>query len=342
MASMVVTSTMAESITAQAMEAEKPAIIKKATRTAFGETLVELLEEGHDVVAVDADLSGSTTSAALAKVAPERHFNVGIAEQNMIGVAAGLALAGKIAFTGSFAVFGTGRVYDQIRNTVCYAKLNVKIAPTHAGISVAADGGSHQMVEDIALMRVLPNMRVLVPADYQSAKAALRIAAQTPGPFYIRMGRANVPVIYDRQAAAAFALGTARVLREGSDVTLVACGVEVDQALQAAVMLARDGISAEVIDAFSIKPLDEATILASIRKTGAVVTCEEHSIIGGLGSTVAELLVEQPDIGSLLRTPLKRIGVLDRFGTSGEFKELFAEYSLDAQAIYTAAREMLQ
>jgi len=313
---------------------------KMATRSAFGETLVELLKEGIDVFAVDADLSGSTTTAALAKVAPERHFNVGVAEQNMVGVAAGLALAGKTAFTGSFAVFGTGRAYDQIRNTVCYSKLNVKIAPTHAGVSVGGDGGSHQMVEDIALMRVLPNMRVLVPADYPSAKAALRIAAYNPGPFYIRMGRANVPIIYDDKAAASLALGSAQILREGSDVTLIACGVEVDQALQAAELLAQEGISAEVIDAFSIKPLDEVTILASVQKTGAVVTCEEHSIIGGLGSAVAELFAEQPEPGSLLRKPLKRIGVLDRFGTSGELEELFKEYSLDADAICAAVRQL--
>jgi len=314
--------------------------VKKATRAAFGETLVELLNEGVDVYAVDADLSGSTTTVALAKVAPARHLNVGVAEQNMIGVAAGLALAGKTVFTGSFAVFGTGRVYDQIRNTVCYTNLDVKIAPTHAGLSVGADGGSHQMLEDIALMRVLPNMRVLVPADYPSAKAALRIAAATPGPFYIRMGRANVPIIYDDEAASTLALGTARVIREGDDVTVVACGVEVDQALKAAERLAKDGIEAEVIDAFSIKPLDKETILESLRKTKAIITCEEHSIIGGLGSAVAELLVEQAELGSLLRKPAKRIGVLDRFGTSGDFDELFAEYKLDAQAIYAAVREI--
>ncbi|MDR2714365.1 MAG: transketolase family protein [Coriobacteriales bacterium] len=319
-------------------------IEKKATRAAYGETLIELLNEGIDVVAVDADLSGSTTTAKLAKVAPERHFNVGIAEQNMICVAAGLSLAGKTAFTGSFAVFGTGRAYDQIRNTVCYAQLNVKIAPTHAGISVCADGGSHQMVEDIALMRALPNMRVLVPADYPSAKTALRLAAQTPGPVYVRMGRSNVPIIYDDSSpvttASTLNLGTARVVREGSDVTLVACGVEVDQALQAAELLAADGVSAEVIDAFSIKPLDEKTILESVRKTGAVVTCEEHSVIGGLGSAVAELLVEQPDASVLLRKPLQRIGVQDRFGTSGDFDELFAEFALDAQAIYNRVKQL--
>jgi transketolase len=302
---------------------------KKATRAAYGETLVELLAEGVDVYAVDADLAGSTTSARLREADATRHVNVGIAEQDMIGVAAGLSLTGKTVFTGSFAVFGTGRVYDQIRNTVCYADLNVKIAPTHAGISVGPDGGSHQMVEDIALMRVLPNMRVLVPADYLSAKAAIRIAAHTPGPFYVRMGRANVPQIYP--SVEGFALGRAHVLRPGDDVTIVACGVEVPFALEAAEYLAaEEGIQAEVIDAFSLKPLDEATILRSARKTGFVITAEEHSVIGGLGAAVAELLAAHPGI---LSRPLGRIGVQDRFGTSGGFDELFREYGLDAQAI---------
>jgi transketolase len=303
---------------------------KKATRAAYGETLVELLAEGVDVYAVDADLSGSTTSAKLGEADSTRHLNVGIAEQNMIGVAAGLALTGKTVFTGSFAVFGTGRVYDQIRNTVCYAALDVKIAPTHAGISVGPDGGSHQMVEDIALMRVLPNMRVLVPADYLSAKAAIQIAARTSGPFYVRMGRANVPRIYSDTEG--FRLGGARVLRVGGDVTIVACGVEVSLALEAAERLAaKKGIQAEVIDAFSLKPLDGETILRSARKTGFVVTAEEHSVIGGLGAAVAELLAEHPDA---CHRPLRRIGVQDRFGSSGGFDELFREYGLDSQAIY--------
>ncbi|MDR0347491.1 MAG: transketolase family protein, partial [Coriobacteriales bacterium] len=219
--------------------------------------------------------------------------------------------------------------YDQIRNTVCYANLDVKIAPTHAGISVGPDGGSHQMVEDIALMRVLPNMRVLVPADYFSTKAALRIAATTPGPFYVRMGRMDVPHIHDGPDG--FALGRARVVRPGSDVTIVACGIEVYLALEAAEQLAREGIDAEVIDAFSLKPLDAETIVESVRRTGFVVTAEEHSIIGGLGSAVAELLAEEPGI---LRRPLGRIGVQDRFGTSGDFEGLFREYCLDSQAIH--------
>jgi transketolase len=277
---------------------------------------------------VDADVAGATTTKKLAVADPVRHVNVGIAEQNMIGVAAGISLTGAVVFTGSFAVFGTGRVYDQIRNTVCYARRNVKISHTHAGISVGPDGGSHQMVEDIALMRVLPHMRVLVPADYQSAKAALRIAAVTPGPFYVRMGRAAVEQIY--KSTEGFVLGKARVLREGTDVSIIACGLEVGCALQAAENLAERGISAEVIDAFSIKPLDEETILTSARKTGFVVTAEEHSVIGGLGEAVAALLAENPGVS---RRPLARIGVHDCFGTSGEFEELFSDYGLDAQAI---------
>ncbi|MDR2108712.1 MAG: transketolase family protein [Coriobacteriales bacterium] len=311
---------------------EKTAPAKAATRAALGDSLVELLHEGVDVVAVDADLSGSTTMAKLGSVAPERLINVGIAEQNMIDVAAGLSLAGKVAFTGSFAVFGTGRVYDQIRNTVCYANLNVKISPTHAGISVGPDGGSHQMIEDIALMRVLPNMRVLVPADYASARQALRLAAFTPGPVYVRLGRAALPQIYDEQQR--FALGNALLLRPGTDVTLIACGAEVAEALTAAELLLQHDVHAEVIDAFSIKPLDASTILQSVARTGAVVSCEEHSVIGGLGSAIAELLAENP---GLAKRPLARVGVQDRFGTSGNTPELFAEYRLDGEAIAQAA-----
>ncbi|HAL30807.1 MAG TPA: transketolase [Coriobacteriia bacterium] len=306
---------------------------KRATREAYGATLIELANEGLPVVAVDADLSGSTTTAKFASAYPDRHFNVGIAEQNMIGTAAGLAVEGKIAFTGSFAVFATGRAYDQIRNTVCYSGLDVKVAPTHAGITVGPDGGSHQMLEDIALMRVLPGMRVLVPADYVAAREAIRVAAATPGPFYIRLGRAAVPVIYDDDYT--FELGRARVLRSGVHVTLVACGVMVEQALTAAEQLELDGIHAEVIDAATIKPLDAATITASALRTGAVVTCEEHSVIGGLGSAVAEAL------GELAPAPLARVGVRDVFGTSGEPAELMEHFGLTATDIAASARELL-
>ena len=305
----------------------------KATREALGETLAELAAEGVDVVAVEADLSKSTTTSKLGNAYPDRLFNVGIAEANMIDVAAGLSISGKVAFTGSFAVFATGRAYDQIRNTVCYSNLNVKLTPTHAGISVGPDGGSHQMIEDLALMRVLPGMRVLVPADYHSAKAAIRTAAATPGPFYVRLGRAGVDEVYPAEHE--FVLGKANVLCEGTDVTIAACGLMVGAALKAADSLADDGISAEVIDVASIKPIDAETILASARKTGAVVTCEEHSIIGGLGSAVAEVL------GESAPTKMKRIGVRDVFGTSGDPDELMAHFGLTATDIAAAARELL-
>ena len=301
-----------------------------ATRAGYGETLVELMNEGIDVMAVEADLSGSTTTKKLQDADPSRFVNVGIAEQNMIDVAAGLSLAGKVVFTGSFAAFGTGRCYDQIRNTVCYADLNVKIAPTHAGVTVGPDGGSHQMLEDVSLMRGLPGMNVLVPADYWAAKQAIRIAATTPGPFYIRLGRAKVPCVYTKDSK--LELGKSYVLKEGTDVTLVAGGVEVAQALEAVELLKQDGISAEVIDVFSVKPFDKPTLISSIKKTGCVVTCEEHSTVGGLGSAVADI------IGENYPVPLERVGVRDQFGTSGEPDELLAEYGLDASGIAKKAK----
>ena len=309
---------------------------KKAPRAAFGVTLAELAAEGVPVVAVDADLTGSTTTKKFAQACPEnadRLFNCGIAEQDMIDVAAGLSLTGNIAYTGSFAVFGTGRVYDQIRNTVCYSNLNVKIAPTHAGISVGPDGGTHQMLEDVALMRVLPNMKVLVPADYAAARAALRLAAQTPGPVYVRMGRATVPCVYADDVE--LELGRAYVLREGTDVTIVANGVEIREALVAADLLTEQGISAEVIDAFSVKPLDEETILASAEKTGCVVVAEEHSQYGGLCSAVSELLATKRP------TPCEFVAMKDRFGKSGEFQELMAYFKLDAAAIVEAVKNVM-
>ena len=305
----------------------------RATREAYGATLVELAQEGFDVVAVDADLAGSTTTKKLGAYDPDRLVDVGIAEQDMVGVAAGLSLAGRIAFTASFAVFGTGRCYDQIRNTVCYGNLNVKICPTHAGLSVGPDGGSHQMLEDIALMSALPNMRVLVPADFESARAAIRLAATEPGPVYVRMGRAKVPQVYE--PGFEMRLGGSRVLREGTDVSLVACGVSVDEALRAAEALAAEGISAEVLDAYSVKPLDEQAVIATAAKTGRVVTCEEHNVVGGLGSAVASLLSRE------LPTRMEMVGVRDVFGTSGEFGELMAHFGCDAAAIASAARKLL-
>ena len=306
---------------------------KKATRAAFGETLIELVEEGVDVMAVDADLAGSTTTAKLGAAYPDRFVDVGIAEQNMIGVAAGLALTGRTVFTGSFAVFGAGRCWEQIRNTVCVSNLDVKVCPTHAGITVGPDGETHQALEDIALMRTLPHMRVLVPADYQSAKAAIRLAATTSGPFYVRLGRESLPEVYTdglELAGESFAA----VLREGSDVTIAACGVEVAAALEAAGILEAEGVSAEVIDVMSVKPLAEDVILASAEKTGLVVTVEEHSVYGGMGSAVAELLAERRP------TRVVRMG-MTTFGQSATAGELLAHYGLDAAGITARVREAL-
>lgn len=304
----------------------------KATRAAFGETLIKLVDEGMDIMAVDADLCGSTTTAKFGAAYPDRLFDVGIAEQNMIGVASGLALTGRTVFTGSFAVFGTGRCWEQIRNTVCDSGLNVKICPTHAGITVGADGATHQALEDIALMRVLPGMRVLVPADYASAVAAIRLAAATPGPFYVRLGREPLPEVYDEGFTCDVAF--ANVLREGSDISIMACGVEVAQALVAADVLAAEGISVEVVDVMSVKPLDEETIIASATKTGRVLTVEEHSIYGGMGSAVAELLGEKHPV------PVTRLG-MTTFGQSGDAAELLAYYGLDAAGIAARVREVL-
>ena len=305
---------------------------RRATREAFGETLVELANEGVNVVAVDADLAGSTTTAKLGAAYPDRAFDVGIAEQNMIGVASGLSLTGRIAFTASFSVFGTGRCYDQIRNTVCDSELNVKICPSHSGVTVGEDGATHQMVEDITLMRVLPNMRVLVPADYRAAKAAIRIAAATPGPLYVRMGRHKVPEVYDETAT--FELGGANLLREGTDVTICACGVEVAHALRAAELLAEKGISAEVVDVYSVKPLNEEVILASAAKTGRVVTCEEHMVYGGMGSAVSELLAEK------LPTPMRFVGMRG-FGTSANGDVLLEHFGLDYNGIARVVEEFV-
>lgn len=305
----------------------------KATRAAFGETLIELVQEGMDIMAVDADLCGSTTTGKFGAAYPDRLYDVGIAEQNMIGVASGLALTGRTVFTGSFAVFGTGRCWEQIRNTVCDSGLDVKICPTHAGITVGPDGATHQALEDIALMRVLPGMRVLVPADYMSAKAAIRFAAQTPGPFYVRLGREPLPEIYDGSftiTGEAFA----RVVRAGSDVSLMACGVEVAQALEAARLLEAEGVSAEVVDVMSVKPLDEGTILDSAARCGRVLTIEEHSVYGGMGSAVAELLGEKHPV------PVHRLG-MTTFGQSGSAPELLARYGLDAAGIAQRVREVL-
>lgn len=305
----------------------------RATREAYGETLAQMAREGLRVVALEADLGVSTTLSRFGEAYPTRFFDMGISEQDMMSTAAGFATAGWVPFTGSFATFGVGRCYEQIRNSVCYPNLGVKVCPTHAGVTVGQDGATHQMLEDIGMMRALPNMTVLVPADYHSAKVAIRLAYDTPGPVYVRLGRHKVPEIYDEGFEAA--LPMANVLRVGTDVTILACGVEVSHALAAAGDLAHEGVSAEVVDVFSVKPLDEETILRSVAKTGCAVTCEEHMVSGGMGSAVAELLaLKHP-------APIRMVG-LDSFGTSGSGDELLDHFGLDAFSIARAAREVVE
>jgi len=304
-----------------------------ATRDAYGQALVELGAENSNIVVLDADLSKSTKTADFKKVYPERFINMGIAEQNLLGTSAGLAAAGKIPFASSFAVFAVGRAYDQIRNSIAYPKLNVKIAATHAGITVGEDGGSHQMLEDIALMRALPNMTVLVPADGVETKKAIKAAAAYDGPVYIRLGRSKVPVLFDEDYD--FQIGKGVVLKNGEDVTIVATGIMVSKALEAAELLAADGISAAVVDICTIKPLDEALLVEMAKKTGAVVTCEEHNKFGGLGSAVAEVLAEQQP------TPMARVAVEDKFGESGLPDQLMEKYGLTAGDIALKAKAVI-
>ncbi len=304
-----------------------------ATRDAYGEALAELGAVNENIVVLEADLSKSTKTSDFKKVYPERHFNMGIAEQNMLGVAAGFAAAGKIPFASSFAVFATGRAYDQIRNSIAYPNLNVKIAATHAGLTVGEDGGSHQMLEDIALMRALPNMTVIVPADGIETKQAVKAAAEYEGPVYIRMGRPKVPVLFDDNYT--FEIGKGVVLKEGTDVTLVGTGIMVSKAVEAAELLATEGISAAVVNISTIKPLDAELIIAQAQKTGAIVTCEEHNIYGGLGSAVAEVLVENCPV------PMARVGVADKFGESGLPDELLEKYGLTAANIAAQAKAVI-
>jgi len=307
---------------------------KIATRQAYGDTLVELGRENPDIVVLDADLSKSTMTAGFAKAYPERFFNAGIAEQNLMGMAAGLATTGKVPFASTFAVFAAGRAFEQVRNTICYPKLNVKIAASHAGITVGEDGGSHQSVEDLALMRALPNMTVIAPADAVETAKAVRAAAAHRGPVYIRLSRLATPVIFG--ADYQFEIGKAVVVREGKDVSLFSTGTMLAAALAAADRLADEGIRAEVVNVATLKPLDARTILASLAKTGCGVTCEEHSIIGGLGSAVAELVVENDPL------PLTRVGILDVFGESGKPDELLQRFGLTADDIVIAARRVFQ
>jgi transketolase len=307
---------------------------KIATRDAYGETLAELGKENPDIVVLDADLSKSTKTNVFQKAFPERHFNFGIAEANMITHAAGLSTCGKIPFASTFAVFASGRTWDQIRASVCYPRLNVKIVATHGGITVGEDGATHQANEDIAIMRALPNLTVIVPADGIETKKAVRAIAEYDGPVYMRLGRSGVPVIFGEDYD--FKIGKAVVMRPGVDVSIFACGIMAAMSLDAANMLTAEGISAEVVNVATIKPLDVEAIVQSTRKTGCAVSAEEHSIIGGLGGAVAETLVGACPV------PMEMVGTCDTFTESGVPDLLLKKYGLTAEHIADAAKRAIQ
>jgi transketolase len=308
---------------------------KIATRESYGNALKELGAENPNVLVFDADLAGATKTGVFKKAYPDRFFDCGIAECNMVSIAAGVATTGKIPFCSTFAMFAAGRAYEQVRNAVGYPHLNVKIGATHAGISVGEDGATHQCNEDIALMRTIPGMVIINPADDVEARAAVKAAAEYVGPVYLRFGRLAVPVFND-EATYKFEIGKGITLREGKDLTIVATGLCVNSALEAAEKLAQDGISAEIINIHTIKPLDEELILASAKKTGKVVTVEEHSVIGGLGSAVCDVLSEK------LPTPVKKIGVYDTYCESGPAVKLLEKYKLDGAGVYEQVKDWLK
>ncbi|SDW85232.1 transketolase [Lachnospiraceae bacterium KHCPX20] len=308
---------------------------KIATRESYGNALVELGKENENLVVLDADLAEATKTNIFKKAFPERHIDVGIQEANLVGVAAGLASTGKVPFCSTFAMFAAGRAYEQVRNSVGYPRLNVKIGATHAGISVGEDGATHQCVEDLALMRAIPGMTVINPADDVEARAAVRAAYEYDGPVYLRFGRLAVPVINDREDYK-FEIGKGYVIEEGTDVTIIATGLEVNESLEAAKILKVQGISAEVVNIHTIKPIDKELIIKEAKKTGKIVTVEEHSVIGGLGSAVAEVLSEN------CPTPLKRIGVYDVFGESGPAVDLLHKYQLDGEGIAAQVAEFMK
>lgn len=310
-------------------------IKKIATRDSYGNALVELGKEHDNLIVMDADLAGATKTEKFKKAFPERFLDCGIAEANMTGIAAGLSTCGKVPFISSFAMFAAGRAYEQVRNSIGYPHLNVKIGATHAGISVGEDGATHQCLEDLALMREIPGMVVINPCDDVEARAAVKAAYDYVGPVYLRFGRLAIPVINDEETYE-FQMGKGVVLKEGKDVSIFATGLEVNETLEAAKLLAADGIDAEVINIHTIKPLDEELVVASASKTGKVVTVEEHSVIGGLGSAVSECLSEKQPI------KLKRIGVNDVFGESGPALELLAKYGLDAESIYKKVKAFVK
>lgn len=307
---------------------------KIATRESYGNALVELGQENPNVVVLDADLAAATKTGMFKKAFPERHIDCGIAECNMIGIAAGLAAAGMTPFASSFAMFAAGRAFEQVRNSVGYPHLNVKIGATHGGISVGEDGATHQCCEDIALMRTIPGMTVIVPSDDIEAKAAVKAAAEMEGPVYMRFGRLAVPVINDEDYK--FEIGKGKVLREGTDVAIIANGLCVAESLDAAEKLAAEGINAQVINMATVKPLDTELVLEAAKATGKVVTVEEHSVIGGLGSAVCDVLSEQ------LPTPVLKIGVNDVFGHSGPAVELIKEFGLDGDSIAAKVKEFVK
>ena len=307
---------------------------KIATRQSYGEALLELAQDHDDFVVLDADLAAATQTGKFKAVHPERFFDVGIAESNLMGVAAGIAAAGHKAFASTFAMFAAGRAFEQVRNSIGYPHLNVKIGATHAGISVGEDGATHQCNEDLALMRTIPGMTVIAPCDDVEAKAAVRAAYELDGPVYMRFGRLAVPVVNDAEDFE-FEIGKGIVMREGTDVTIVACGLMVQSALETAERLAADGISAEVIDMHTIKPIDADLIVESAKKTGRVVTCEEHSVIGGLGSAVCDVLAERFPV------PVRKLGVNDVFGESGPAVDLLHKYGLDADGVEAFVREFM-
>ena len=307
---------------------------KIATRESYGNALVELGQENPNVVVLDADLAAATKTGMFKKAFPERHIDCGIAECNMMGIAAGLSTTGIVPFASTFAMFAAGRAFEQVRNSIGYPHLNVKIGATHAGISVGEDGATHQCNEDIALMRTIPGMVILNPADDVEAKACVKAAYEYNGPVYLRFGRLAVPVINDREDYK-FEIGKGIVLKEGTDVTIFATGLEVSESLEAAKMLEKDGISAEVINIHTIKPLDEDIILKAAKECGKIVTAEEHNVIGGLGEAVCAVLSEK------LPTPVRRVGVQDVFGCSGPAWDLLKKFGLDAATICKTAHEML-
>ena len=308
---------------------------KIATRASYGNALVELGNEHDDLVVLTADLAAATMTGTFAKAHPDKHINCGIAEANMTCIAAGLAATGKVPFASSFAMFSAGRAFEQVRNSIGYPHLNVKIGATHAGVSVGEDGASHQCNEDIALMRTIPGMVIINPADDVEARAAVKAAYEYVGPVYMRFGRAAVPVFNDEKTYK-FEMGKGIVLREGADVSIIATGITVPASLEAAQMLEKDGINAEVINIHTIKPLDEELILRTAKKTGKVVTAEEHSVIGGLGSAVCDVLSEK------CPTPVFKIGMRDVFGESGAAAQLLHKYKLDAEGIYDQVKSFVK